>query len=122
MGNMLKNKILTDAGNKKDYTLAIISNYPLEGYLKKGYDWLFFYYNPLGFFGSLHLFEPGNEKTVIMKKPYTLYIHRTLDYGDVRKAFNKYKIDCIRTYEMYSFDLAKRLSEEFGVPLVVSIH
>jgi hypothetical protein len=115
-------KSLTDARNRKDYTLAIISNYPIEGYLKKGYDWLFFYYNPLNFFGGLHFFEPGDGKTVIMKKPYTLYIHRTLDYEEVRKAFTKYKIDCIRTYEMSSFDLAKRLSEEFGAPLVVSIH
>ena len=141
--NMLRSKSLTDTGNKKDYTLAIISNYPIEGYLKKGYDYVFSYYNPFGFFKVLHFFEPyynplesfriahflkpNGMKTVIrqarvMGKQYTFYIHRTLNYEDVKKVFTKYKIDCIRTYEMFSFDLAEQLSKDLKIPLVVSIH
>ena len=126
-------------------TLAIISDCPIESYLKNGYNYVFGYYNPLGFFDTLHFFEPYplmikysprlsktlqklyERKHVIrhaeaMGKPYTLQIHRTLEYKEIQEVFAKNRIDCVRIYEMFSFDLAEKVSNEFRIPLVVSIH
>jgi hypothetical protein len=121
----------------KNRTLAIISDYPIEGYLAKGYDFIFAYYNPLRFFDTVHFFEPYFKRSPLIKlflkklihkrvramgEPYSLCIHRTMDYKEARKIFIANRIDCIRVYGMSSFALAKRLAEEFTIPLIVSIH
>lgn len=150
---------------KNGYTLVIISGYPIEGYINKGYDYLYTYYNPLMFFENVHFFEPyyqqdntnnflnnllqnkhltflkifcnklynillkskGLEKVSVriirkLGAEYTLYIHRTIDYNELKEFFSNNRVDCIRVYEMYSFELAKKISTEFNIPLVVSIH
>jgi hypothetical protein len=62
------------------------------------------------------------KKIVIFGEPCLFHIHRGLDYAGAHEVFLRNKIDCIRIYEMFSFDFAERLAKNFSVPFVVSIH
>jgi hypothetical protein len=146
-------------------SLVIISDYRIEGYIKRGYNKIFAYYNPLIYFDTLYFIEPGRapvklietakgdglvkiiavgmrnmaelikymirkmvhkkhvtKKFSVMGRSYILHIYRTLRYEDLEPVFENNKIDCIRVYDMFSYDLADKLSRNYNVPIVASIH
>lgn len=117
--------------------LGVITAHPVEDYRRVGYENLHRYYNPLGFFKEVHIFENYKLESrirgrlllmadlcynVSLKVRHQMIVHHCYDEKGIIEAIRRHHIQILRAYETHDAVLALKIGQSMNLPVVVSVH
>jgi hypothetical protein len=108
--------------SKEPLILGVIGGYPIQGYLRLGYDWVGVYYNPLLFFKEVHYFQVGPPSKKRLDFGYPFYVHEFCSVDDVVRICHSNNVSVLRGYDPVNGRVAIDAARSLSVPVVVSIH
>lgn len=111
--------------SRKKKVLGVVNWEPISLYLQKGYlkSQLDEYYNPCGYFDSVHIFAYRDDNFDISSKVHIHGFSDNKSADELTYLCRKYRVKILRNYHVYwSHLLTLEVKKRLKIPAVISLH